>query len=148
MGLVVRILKGKDAYFFFSNNSTIENCLLNMENQTETALANHKSVLLDHEMTVDGVKLRERKELQNMTDEETSEEKSILIHTRFIDGKKYEVQQVSVKDEIIEEIIDPDLNDDEIKQFKEEWEEKWKPSIGQQSGGIQQFICLNNNKYV
>ena len=119
-----------------------------MENQTEIALANRKSVLLDHEMTVDGVKLRERKELQNMTDEETSEEKSILIHTRFIDGKKYEVQQVSVKNEIIEEIIDTDLNDDEIKQFKEEWEEKWKPSIGQQSGGIRQFICLNNNKYV
>ena len=105
-----------------------------MENQM------HRSVLLDHEMIVDGVVFRERKELNLVDGDEENEDKSILVHTRFIADKKYEVQQVSVKDDIVEETINTDLNEEEVALFKEEWEEKWRPSIGQNTGGIAQFF--------
>ena len=65
-----------------------------MDSQENQIVENqlHRSVLLDHEMVVDGVVLRERKELNYV-------------------GK-----------------------------FKEEWEEKWKPSIGQSNGGFVNFF--------
>ena len=100
----------------------------------------HRSVLLDHEMVVDGVVLRERKELNNITDEEGNQEKSVLIHTRYIGDKKYEVQQVASEGDIVEETVETDLPDEEIGKFKEEWEEKWKPSLGQSSGGVMNFF--------
>ena len=100
----------------------------------------HRSVLLDHEMVVDGVSLRERKELNNITDDEGNQEKSVLIHTRYIGDKKYEVQKVEVDGDIVEETIETNLPDEEIGKFKEEWEEKWKPSLGQSSGGVMNFF--------
>ena len=100
----------------------------------------HRSVLLDHEMVVDGVVLRERKELNNITDDEGNQEKSVLIHTRIIGDKKYEVQKVEVEGDIVEETIETNLPDEEIGKFKEEWEEKWKPSLGQSSGGVMNFF--------
>ena len=90
----------------------------------------HRSVLLDHEMVVDGVNIRERKELNNIEANEETEANSILIHTRYIGDKKYEIQHVTDKDGNVEESVTTDLNEDEIEQFKEEWEEKWNPSIG------------------
>ena len=64
-----------------------------MDSQENQIVENqlHRSVLLDHEMVVDGVVLRERKELNNVADDEGNQQKSILIHTRFIGDKKYEV---------------------------------------------------------
>ena len=113
-----------------------------MDSQENKIVENqlHRSVLLDHEMVVDGVILRERKELNNVTDDESNQVKSFLIHTRFIGDKKYEVQQVAADDDIVEEIVETDLSDEEIGKFKEEWEEKWKPSIGQNNGGVVNFF--------
>lgn len=100
----------------------------------------HRSVLLDHEMVVDGVVFRERKELNNITDYDGNQEKSILIHTRYIGDKKYEIQQVVVEGNIVEETAETDLLDEEVGKFKDEWEEKWKPSIGQNNGGFVNFF--------
>ena len=78
-----------------------------MDSQENQIVENqlHRSVLLDHEMVVDGVVLRERKELNNVADDEGNQQKSVLIHTRFIGDKKYEVQQVAVGDDIVEENV-------------------------------------------
>ena len=113
-----------------------------MDSQENQIVENqlHRSVLLDHEMVVDGVVLRERKELNNVADDEGNQQKSVLIHTRFIGDKKYEVQQVAVGDDIVEENVVTDLSDEDIGKFKEEWEEKWKPSIGQNNGGFVNFF--------
>ena len=100
----------------------------------------HRSVLLDHEMIVDGVVFRERKDLNLVEGDEENEPKSILVHTRYIGEKKYEVRQVTVNEEIVEETINTDLSEEEVNQFKEEWEEKWQPSIGQNRSGITQFF--------
>ena len=105
-----------------------------MDSQENQIVENqlHRSVLLDHEMVVDGVVLRERKEFNYVDDDEGNQEKFVLIHTRIIGDKKYEVQQVIVGDDIVGENV--------VTKFKEEWEEKWKPSIGQSNGGFVNFF--------
>ena len=116
-----------------------------MENQDKNQIMEnqmHRAVLLDHEMIVDGVVFRERKELNLVEGDEENEEKSILVHTRYIADKKYEVHQVkdTAKDEVIEETVNTDMDEVEVNQFKEEWEEKWQPTIGQNRSGIAQFF--------
>ena len=87
---------------------------------------------------VDGVVLGKRKEIKKVY--EGNQEKSVLILTRFIGEKKYEVQVVAVGGDIVEENVATDLSDEDIGKFKEEWEEKWKPSIGQSNGGFVNFF--------
>ena len=98
-----------------------------MDSQENQIVENqlHRSVLLDHEMVVDGVVLRERKELNNVADDEGNQQKSVLIHTRFIGDKKYEVQLVAVGNDVVRVNVDTNLPDEDISKFNEEWEEKW-----------------------
>ena len=59
-----------------------------MENQS------HRNVNMEHELVVDGVNLRESKELIQVVDDESGQPKQILIHSRSIGDKKYVVKQV------------------------------------------------------
>ena len=49
----------------------------------------HRSILLDHQMIVDGVLMRERKDLTKTLNDETGVEESHLTHTRVIGEKSY-----------------------------------------------------------
>ena len=99
-----------------------------MENQS------HRNVNMEHELVVDGVNLRESKELIQVVDDESGQPKQSLIHSRSIGDNKYVVKQVKVAEEIIEETVDTNMNDTEIEKFNQDWIDQWQPSIGQQSG--------------
>lgn len=99
----------------------------------------HRSVLLDHEMVVDGVVLRERKELTNVKNADGLPE-SHLDHMRKIGDRSYVVRQISIDGIIQDEVIETTMAAEEIDAFKIEWEEKWHPSIGEQAGGIGHFF--------
>ena len=109
-----------------------------MENQT------HRNVLMEHEMNVDGVRLAETKELHHAIDEETGQAQEILTHSRWIDDKMYAVKTIIFDGEVQEETVDTNLAEDKIETFKQEWEEKWKPTLGlgtsQQSGGSEEYF--------
>ena len=62
-----------------------------------------KIILLDHEKVVDGVVLRERKELKNISDEDGNNERSILIRIRYIGDRIY--QEVGEGEFVDNEII-------------------------------------------
>ena len=49
----------------------------------------HRSILLDHQMIVDGVLMQERKDLTQTRNDETGIKESNLIHTRVIGDKSY-----------------------------------------------------------
>ena len=85
----------------------------------------HHSILLDHQMIVDGVLMIERKDLTKTLNIETGVEESHLIHTRVIGDKSYIAKQSIIDGEEEEEIIETDMNDSELENFKNEWEEKW-----------------------
>ena len=96
----------------------------------------HRSILLDHQMIVDGVLMRERKDLTKTLNDETGVEESHLIHTRVIGEKSYTAKQSITDGEEEEEMIETDMDDSELENFKNEWEEKWNPSIQEDEPGI------------
>ena len=95
-----------------------------MENQT------HRNVLMEHEMVVDGVILCESKEQHYAINDQSGQAEQILKHSRWIGDKKYTVKQTVFDGEVIFEAVDTNIDDDQIEEFKQEWEEKWQPSLG------------------
>ena len=89
----------------------------------------HRSILLDHQMIVDGVKMQERKDLTKTLNDETGLEESHLIHTRVIGERSYTAKQSITDREEGEEMIETDLDDSDLENFKNEWEDMWNPSI-------------------
>ena len=96
----------------------------------------HRSILLDHQMIVNGVLMRERKDLVKTLNDETGVEESHLTHTRVIGEKSYTSKQSISDGEKEEEMVETDMNDSELENFKNEWVEKWKPSIREDEPGI------------
>ena len=96
----------------------------------------HRSILLDHQMIVDGVLMRERKDLTKTLNDETGVEESHLTHTRVIGEKSYTSKQSISDGEKEEEMVETDMNDSELENFKNEWEEKWNPTIQEDEPGI------------
>lgn len=107
-------------------------------------LENHRCVLTEHEMLVDGVVFREYKELNQVTaEDEGSNPKQVLTHMRSIGERKYTVQQITVDGVRQDDVVETNMNEDEVVAFLEEWEEKWQPSIGAKfsdGSGIRGFV--------
>ena len=97
----------------------------------------HRSILLDHPMIVDGVLMRERKDLTKTLNDETGVEESHLTHIRVIGEKSYTAKQSITDREEEEGMIETDMDDSKLEIFKNEWEEKWNPSIREDEPGIQ-----------
>ena len=85
----------------------------------------HRSIWLEHEMIVDGVLFKESKGLAKTLNDEGVEE-SHLIHIRVI-GERYYTAKQTINGG--EELIETDLDVVDLENFKNEWEEKWNPSI-------------------
>ena len=96
----------------------------------------HRSILLEHEMIFDGVLFKERKELTKTLNDEGVEE-SHLIHTRVIGERSYTAKQTINGGE---ELIETDLDDSDLENFKNEWEEKWNPSIREDEPWIRYIL--------
>ena len=94
----------------------------------------HRSVLLDHKLMVDGVTFHEYKEINNVWTEGVKETQ--LSHFRTIGDSSYAVKQSMVEGEIKEENIDTTMSPDELENFKNEWTQKWLPSISEQPSGL------------
>ena len=104
----------------------------------------HKSVLLDHQMIIDGVVFRERKDLEKVTNDEGVEE-SHLSHMRSIGDQEYTAKQRMVNGAIDgEETIETTMAPEELDDFKMEWDTKWNPSITESNGFIDSFFKIFN----
>ena len=97
--------------------------------------------LLDQELEVDGIIFHEHKELETTINKE-----SILSHTRAIGDRVYKAQQRVIDGEVREETCETQMAPEEIEDFKNEWDEKWQPSIVEKSTGIMRtfFKKLDN----
>ena len=94
------------------------------------------SVLLDHQIIVDAVLMQEKKDLTRTLNDETGLEESCLSHMRVIGERSYTSKHSITDEDEKEEMIETDMNNDEFKKFKNEWEEKWIPSIREAQSGI------------
>ena len=101
-------------------------------------------------MIVDGVLMKEKKNLIKTLNDETGAEESHLSIIRFIGNRIYTAKQTITDDgvgygEEKEEMIQTDTTMDcdcvsdcecELQNFKNEWEEKWNQSIQEDEPGI------------
>ena len=99
------------------------------------------SVLLNNQMIVDGVMMKEKKNLIKTVNDETGVEESHLSHMRVIDDRSYTVKHSITDDEAgsgeeKEEMIETDMNQSELENFKNEWSEKWNPTIREDEPGF------------
>jgi hypothetical protein len=105
-----------------------------MENQT------HHHVIMDHEMVIDGVIFREKKDLIHIVtvgnDNDKSggepENKQELVHSRSIGDRVYTITQTTINGVLAGECLSTKMDESEAVAFGEDWEAKWKPSIGGQ----------------
>ena len=97
--------------------------------------ANH-SILLGHQIIVDGVLMQEKKGLTRTLNDETGLEESRLSHMRVIGERSYTLNSLITDKDEKEEMIETNMNNAELEKFKNEWEEKWIPSIREADSGI------------
>ena len=96
----------------------------------------HRSILFELSMIVDGVLMAERNDLTITLNDQNGVEESQLTQTRVIGEKNYTTKQSMTDGEEGEEIIETDMDDSQLENFKNEWEEKWNPSIREDEPGI------------
>ena len=89
----------------------------------------NRSVLLDHQMIVNRVILRERKVLTTTINDETGVEERYSCHTRIIGDRSYTAKQSTDRRRRREELIETTMDEAELENFKNEWEEKWDPTM-------------------
>ena len=100
-----------------------------MENQE---IAFH-SIVSEHELMVAGIVLRETKvEKKEMikTSDDSDGVKTDLVHVRYIGDEDYlKVSQSLKNGKLEEEKIDSNLSDEDIENFKKQWENEWHPTL-------------------
>ena len=81
--------------------------------------------------------MQEKKGLTRTLNDETGLEESCLSHMRVIGERScYTSKSLITDEDEKEEMIETDMNNDEFEKFKNEWEEKWIPSIREDESGI------------
>jgi uncharacterized membrane protein YcaP (DUF421 family) len=93
-------------------------------------LETHGVTTVVHEMKVNGHHLVERKQKTNVNPE-ASEDKpkmTIIIHSRSIDDRCYEVQETLTEgmDEP-DRVIATEMTQEEVEKFEEDWSTLWNP---------------------
>ena len=94
------------------------------------------SISFEIKMIVDGVLFKERKDQTKTLNDETGVEESHLTHTRVIGERSYTTE---------EEMIETDMDDFQLENFKNEWEEKWNPSIRDEPWILTRFYTIFNS---
>jgi hypothetical protein len=106
-----------------------------MASAPENTLIDDCRTWLDRKMIKDGVQYHEKKGLQRVFKED-GVEMSILSHMRSIGDRTYTVNQNIVDGVVQEETIDTNLAEEEVADFKKDWDNNWHPMIGERSTGI------------
>ena len=93
-------------------------------------LETHGVTTLVHEMKVNGYHLVERKQKTNVNPEasEDTSKKTIIIHSRSIDNRYYEIQETLTEgmDEP-DRVIAIEMTQEEVEKFEEDWSTLWNP---------------------
>ena len=104
-----------------------------MESGKKTAVLDHSETIEDHELEVDGKKLREKKVLNHaMREGEEHPYQTTLVHTRWIGDDYYKVEEVTEGGKVTGRNVDTSLKEDKVEAFQQEWEAKWRPAIGEE----------------
>ena len=90
--------------------------------------------------------MQEKKGLTRTLNDETGLEESCLSHMRVIGERSYTLKHSITDEDEKEEMIETDMNNEELEKFKNEWEEKWIPSIREAESDILKMFLKRNGK--
>ena len=100
-----------------------------MENQEIAFQIVHHSIVSEHELMVAGIVYREKKEMIKTSDDSDGV-KTDLVHIRYIGDEDYlKVTQSLKNGKLEDEKIDSNLSDEDIENFKKQWENEWHPTL-------------------
>ena len=95
-----------------------------MASTTENNQIYGRSVLLDHKIIIDGVQYHEKMELELVLERNSSQfPGKTLSHLRSIGDQTYTINYIIVDGEVNDETIETTLAEDEIANFKKDWNE-------------------------
>ena len=91
-------------------------------------LETHGVTTLVHEMKVGGYHLVERKQKTNVDPSDNTLKMTIIIHSRSIDDRCYDVQETLTEgmDEP-DRVIETQMTQEEVEKFEEDWSNLWNP---------------------
>ena len=93
-------------------------------------LETHGITTVVHEMKVNGHHLVERKQKSNVNPEasDNTPKMTIIIHSRSIDNRYYEIQETLTEgmDEP-DRVIATEMTQEEVEKFEEDWSTLWNP---------------------
>ena len=88
----------------------------------------NSEVFGEHEIIVEGITLKERKEQSaSLSDEE--KKKLVLTHTRWIGNQSLIVHTVIADNKEKKKVIDTNLTEKEVEDFMKKWQDLWHPRI-------------------
>ena len=90
----------------------------------------HRSIVSEHELVLDGIRFRERKEMVKFSND-SGESITELVHSRYIGNEKYlQVTQTLKNGEVKDEEIVSNLeNDEAMEDFQKQWVNEWFPVL-------------------
>ena len=105
---------------------SISSCCQDRLNRQDPKL--DSEVFSEHEMIVEGITLKERKEQSASL---SDEEKKILVltHTQWIGNQSLIVHTVIADNEEKKKVIETDLTEKEVEDFLKKWQDLWHPRI-------------------
>jgi len=90
----------------------------------------NKVILMEHELAIDGVTLKETKEMFTEHSSNTGDKDQVtLVHTRMIGNRAYQVRETKEDDRVVDTVVNTTMSEEEVETFEKEWKEKWQPAI-------------------
>ena len=92
----------------------------------DEVVESEKVIVQEHSIFVDGTKLSERREIENVQDG-----KSTIRHTRRIDDRQYTVVEKRERGQIRSSNIDTLMTPEEFSAFQSKWRIMWHPDMSE-----------------
>ena len=92
----------------------------------DKVVESEKVIVQEHTIFVDGTRLSERKEIENVQDG-----KSTFRHTRKIDDRQYTVVAKKEKDQVTSTNFDTLMTPEEFSAFQAKWRIMWHPEMSE-----------------
>ena len=109
---------------------------------TFTVTDTKATFVTDQELKVDGIHLREKRELTDLETEGNQQ----LVHTRWIEDKSYQVTKILSNGQEVKSNVNTEMSDSEAQKFETEWDEKWNPGLA--APGCASHKALWNNLHI
>jgi hypothetical protein len=84
---------------------------------------------MEHELLLDGETLRETKEMSTLKPSFGAAEQVLLIHTRMIGQRVYQVRETKEGSRVLDVTVTTTMSALEVQDFEAEWRKLWIPGI-------------------